>query len=273
MSATSKQHDPAKPVAGGIRKPARRSSKAGWDRGSPLPAYHQVARLLRGRIDRGDWRADAQLPTELELAEEFRVSRSTIRQALKQLAEESYIRREHGKGTFASPPTRFVLADLSLPLGLAYRSRAQGLGFAVVQRVLAIAPVADELVAHHLGIDLGADAVLFEREVLLDGVLAAISTSWLPADRFSSVVDAGMREDSVSLTLRETFHVDLARYENEIEVHDADAERASILGISLTDPLLILTAVCYAKDQSVVEVSRTGWRADMVRMRFGLDVA
>lgn len=250
----------------------RRDAKAVIDRRSPVPAYHQLSRVLRGRIDRGEWPAGTQLPTELELADEFRVSRSTIRQALTQLADESYVRREHGKGTFASPPTRLVLADLSLPLGLAYRSRAQGLGFAAEERTLALAPVADAFVAERLDVALGEEAVLFERSVLLDGVLAAISTSWLPAERFGRVVETGMREQSVSLTLRDDFGVELARYENEIEVHDADAERAAILDISLTDPLLVLTAVCYSSGSDVVEVSRTGWRADMVRLRFGLDV-
>ena len=250
-----------------------RRARGSVDRRSPIPAYHQLARLLRGRIDRGEWKWGDQLPTEIELAEAFDVSRSTIRQALAQLADESYVRREHGKGTFASPPTRMLLADLSLPLGLAYRSRAQGLDFSTVQRALELMTVTDAALASKIGCAVGDEAVLFERAIVLDGVLAAISTSWLPAARFATMVDEGMNDGSVSLTLRERFGVSLARYDNEVEVHDADADVAQALGIGPTDPLLVLTAVCYATDKSVVEVSRTGWRADMVRLRFGLDVA
>lgn len=245
----------------------------GRDRRSPMPAYYRLARLLRARIDRGEWPAGAQLPTELELAEDFGVSRTTIRQALSQLAAEAYVRREHGKGTFARPRPRFVLTDLSLPLGLAHRSRAQGLGFAVASRRLEVAPVVDPVVTDRLGLVRGDRAVVFERSVLLNGVLAAISTSWLPVPRFADVVERGMREDSVSLTLREDYAVRLGRYENEIEVHDADAEQAAVLDITETDPVLMLTAVCVSAESRVVEVSRTGWRADMVRLRFGLEAA
>jgi GntR family transcriptional regulator len=243
------------------------------DRRSPIPAYHQLARLFRARIDRGDWRPGEQLPTEVELADYYRVSRSTIRQALTQLADESYVRREHGKGTFASPPSRFVLTDLSLPLGLAHRSRAQGIGYSTVRRRLELARTYDPVVVEKLGGEEGVEVVEFERAILLNGARAAVSTSWLPASRFGRMVEDGLREDSVSLTLREDFGLELARYENEVEVHDADPERAEILGIASTDPLLVLTAVCYSSDHDVVEVSRTFWRTDMVRLRFGLDVA
>jgi GntR family transcriptional regulator len=232
-----------------------------------------LARLFRGRIDRGDWEAGEQLPTEVELADQYGVSRSTIRQALAQLADESYVRREHGKGTFASPPSRLVLTDLSLPLGLAHRSRAQGIGYDTVVRRLAITTPPNAGIASKLRSVEDSPVVEFERAILLNRVPAAISTSWLPADRFGSIAVNGVNANSVSLTLREEFGVELARYENEVEVHDADPERAELLGINATDPLLLLTAVCYSSTQEIVEVSRTYWRTDMVRLRFGLDVA
>jgi len=243
------------------------------DRHSPIPAYHQLARLFRGRIDRGEWRAGEQLATEVELAEDYGVSRSTIRQALAQLADDGYVRREHGKGTFASPPSRLVLTDLSLPLGLAYRTRAQGLDYRAVARSLAIVEAYDPTVVEKFACPAGTPMVQFERAIVLDGTLAAISTSWLPATRFGAVMETGMTEESVSMTLRQNFGIELARYENEVEVHDADTVAAAVLGIAATDPLLVLTASCFSDQNEVVEVSRTSWRADMVRLRFGLDVA
>lgn len=244
----------------------------GVDRRSPMPAYHQLARILRGRIDRGEWHDGQQLPTEIELAEGFEVSRSTVRQALTQLESESYVRREHGRGTFAAPPARLVMTDLSLPLGLAHRTRAQGLSFSAVQRALELAPLRDAEISRRLRQERGVPTVRFERAIRLDGRVAAISTSWLPADRFGSIVADGLREESISLTLREVFGVDLARYENEIEVRDADPESALALGIAPTDSVLVLTAACLSSAQDVVEVSCTSWRADMVRLRFGIDV-
>ena len=58
--------------------------------------------MLRDAIRTGHWHSDERLPTESELAGTFRVSKITVRQALQGLAEEGYIRREQGRGTFVA---------------------------------------------------------------------------------------------------------------------------------------------------------------------------
>lgn len=47
--------------------------------------------------------ADGQLPTEPELMKQYQVTRYTLRQALKNLANLGYIYQAHGSGTFARP--------------------------------------------------------------------------------------------------------------------------------------------------------------------------
>src|SRR5437660_5427536 len=72
------------------------------DRALPLPLYHQLQGVLKAEIESGKWRPDEQLPNEAKLAEHFGVSKITVRQALQELAELGYIRREHGRGTFVA---------------------------------------------------------------------------------------------------------------------------------------------------------------------------
>jgi GntR family transcriptional regulator len=50
----------------------------------------------------GRWRPDERLPSEQELGERFQVSKITVRQALTDLAQSGYIRREQGRGTFVA---------------------------------------------------------------------------------------------------------------------------------------------------------------------------
>lgn len=63
-------------------------------RQSDLPA--QIAKSIRDAILSGDLTADDRLPSESDLAETFRVSRPTVREALKRLAAQSLIRTERG---------------------------------------------------------------------------------------------------------------------------------------------------------------------------------
>src|SRR5689334_1084850 len=74
------------------------------NRDLPVPLYHQVKTWILGGIENGLWRPDERLPSEDELADKFSVSKITVRQALRDLAQLGYIRREQGRGTFVQRP-------------------------------------------------------------------------------------------------------------------------------------------------------------------------
>ncbi len=56
----------------------------------------QIASAIRDAIVSGDLPVDKRLPSESELAEQFNVSRPTVREALKRLAAQSLIRTQRG---------------------------------------------------------------------------------------------------------------------------------------------------------------------------------
>jgi len=66
----------------------------------------RVEDILRDRICSGFYQETDRLPSEKELAEEFEVSRTTIRTALASLSSEHLISREQGHGTMIN--TRFA---------------------------------------------------------------------------------------------------------------------------------------------------------------------
>jgi GntR family transcriptional regulator len=78
---------------------------SGLNKDSPIPLYHQLKDvLLRGILD-GDWKPGTRLPTENELAEQFRISKITVRQAVRELVTAGYVQREQGRGTFVRRPS------------------------------------------------------------------------------------------------------------------------------------------------------------------------
>lgn len=72
------------------------------DKASPIPAYYQIAVDFHQRIANGEWRAGDKIPPEIDLAEEYDVSRMTMRKALGQLANEGILDRKPGNGTFVN---------------------------------------------------------------------------------------------------------------------------------------------------------------------------
>ena len=50
-----------------------------------VPRYYQLATILKSKITNGEFPPDSQIPTELELANQYGLSRITVRQALRML--------------------------------------------------------------------------------------------------------------------------------------------------------------------------------------------
>jgi len=68
-----------------------------------LPLYVQVAHYFRDKIKEGSFKPNSVIPSELEIAKDFNISRATVRQAILELVHEGILVRVAGKGTYVSP--------------------------------------------------------------------------------------------------------------------------------------------------------------------------
>ena len=62
----------------------------------------QAASLLEGRIRAGEWNIGDKLPGEVTLAEQLGVGRSTMREAIRQLAGKGLVQTRQGAGVFVT---------------------------------------------------------------------------------------------------------------------------------------------------------------------------
>lgn len=63
------------------------------------PFYIQIRNDIREKIESGKWKEGDLIPSEMELAKIYDVSRVTIRSAIKTLVQEQYLIRKAGYGT------------------------------------------------------------------------------------------------------------------------------------------------------------------------------
>lgn len=84
-----------------------------------VPSYLQLAESIATRILDGTIAQGAELPTELELAAQFGVNRSTVREGIRCLEQNGLVSRPGGRRLQATRPSRHALAtDLSRALVL-----------------------------------------------------------------------------------------------------------------------------------------------------------
>jgi GntR family transcriptional regulator len=78
---------------------AHRNAQGQLARGAAIPLYHQIYLTLRDEITRGARGFGSAVPTEMELAENYCVSRITARRALDELAVGGFVERRRRLGT------------------------------------------------------------------------------------------------------------------------------------------------------------------------------
>ncbi len=88
---------------------------------------HLVAELANGRFKPG-----TALPPEKLLAEEFRISRPTVRRALAEMEFEGLIRREQGRGTFVSENVQQKLQKTTGAFALVISGSRDSTGLALI---------------------------------------------------------------------------------------------------------------------------------------------
>lgn len=79
---------------------------------SPVPLIAQLFHVLTAAMVEGRLLVGATLPREVELSAYFGLSRSSVREVLKRLVREGWIRRTSGRGTEVNP------ARLLRPMGV-----------------------------------------------------------------------------------------------------------------------------------------------------------
>lgn len=243
------------------------AGETGLDPVAPVPLHRQLRdriaeSLLAQRVLPG-----TMLPGEHALGDDFRVSRTVVRQALAQLEAEGVVDRVKGKGTFvARPRTPERLAHTLI--GLYEEATARGsVVHSIVRRLEWVVP--DRAVAEALATPPGGQVLLLERLRLVDGEPWSLTTTWLPARLAEVVLAADLSSASLYLSLRE--HGTSAQSGiRSVDAAVADPLQAELLGVRVGDPLLVLRSVSFDQHGEPMEVFSAYHRGDRSRFEFHL---
>jgi GntR family transcriptional repressor for pyruvate dehydrogenase complex len=137
-------------------------------------AYQQVVAAIEHKIISRELAAGEPLPTEAELARQFGVNRSTVREALRTLESNGLVLRPAGSKRLrvAHPQTEQVAAGISRALMLQQVTFLQ-----VWEAMMLIEPEVAALAARRR-----SSAQLGELRVLVDGLTAALAEGTVPPD-------------------------------------------------------------------------------------------
>jgi len=217
---------------------------------------------LRQRIDQGEFPAGTRLPSEPDLASELRVSRATLREALRALEGEGLLRRRRGSGTYVAELPRMANSlDLNFGVTEAIRSAGMRAGIAHGRQWTEPASAAE---ADRLELEPGQDVLVVERVRTAEGKPVVLSRDIFPSrlvgDR-AQVVEEMLHRSIYEVLERDlgiVIHHGVARFRPV----RADHAVASRLGVPRGELLLYIWQVDYSEDGAAVLSSHEFHLAD-----------
>ena len=241
------------------------------DRDSPIPVYQQIVLDITNRIACREWEIGDRLPSENALADSYKVSRVTLRQALAALETDNVIKRSRGQGTFITTNPTLNIEDLKFPTIYAESddpaeaakpsTRPQMVRLAILTE-----PVKD--VCYRLNLSPDEKVVYIQRLFYRNKRAIGINNVWLPEKWVPGLAEEGLIDQSVSKTLSLRYQLEVHSIENYIESINLDAAGAQMLKVAYNTASLKIDSIYLLADGIPVEFSSTIWAGDATRFHF-----
>jgi GntR family transcriptional regulator len=235
---------------------------------SRIPYYIQLMDILKEKVQLGNWVPGDQIPGEQDLCEIYRVSRTVVRQALRELELEGVINRRKGKGTFISLPK--ISEGLVQKLTGFYQDMVER-GLKPVTKVLHqnVSP-SNEKVAHFLNIKPGEKVIDILRLRFINEEPIQLVTTYIPFEICPALANVDLTNRSLYEYLEKEGGVFIAKGRRYIEAVLANESEAALLRIERGAPLLMLDSISYSENGQPIEYYHALHRGD--RSRFEVEL-
>jgi GntR family transcriptional regulator len=248
------------------------------------PLYRQIADDLHKKIESGELAPGSQLPTELELREQYgNASRNTIRDAIKWLTTRGLVITQAGRGTFVVEKiTPFIVplnpseAGVGTDSGEAYKAVViqQGgepsLGAPRVE-----VQNARKEVARELQIQMGDSVVSRHQQRFIKGRPSSLQTSFYPMqfvlDGAVDLLQAADIETGATAYVEEKLGIQQAGYRDRLTVRPPNAGEVGFFKVPDDGSVLMVVVhrTAYSEGRKPIRFTATVYPAD--RNHFVID--
>ncbi|HWX49354.1 MAG TPA: GntR family transcriptional regulator [Roseomonas sp.] len=228
----------------------------------PFPLYARVEAALAAEIAAGTLPAGSQLPPEDSLIARFAVSRTTVRKAVQNLIDRGLVEIRRGRGTFVTEPR--IVQELTELSGFVEDMRA--LGKHPTARVLGTQAVpASKAVAHHLGLEVGAEVFRIERVRLADGIALSFDETYLPLGIGAKIATNDLEAEPIFSLLEEKYGLPLVEAEYRLEATTASPKVAEALGIEAGGPVFLIERTSFCEGHRPIDYEKLHYRGDLIQ--------
>jgi GntR family transcriptional regulator len=248
--------------------------------------YQQIAEDLRRRIESREFTTDISLPSEVELQDQYRVSRNTVREAVKLLVKQHLLETRAGQGTFITKEIVPFVTTLSTDPKTGIGGGGEGANYPALIReqgreadagipnvtVLTCPPP----VAARLGIEADADVVSRHQERYIDGTIWSVQTSyypmrWVDQGATGLLKPKDIPEGAVQY-IAEVLGLKQVGYRDLISARLPDDREQSLFNLTHNHTVIEVCRTSFAEDATPIRVTVTVFPADRNQIAYGIGV-
>ncbi len=217
------------------------------------PIYRQVESLMTENIAGGKWPLHSKLSDEITLAEELKVSRGTLRKAIKALISKGLLVQIRGKGTFVT--SNFIDQPLASRL-ISFSESMQEQSLNYVTKVLRVEKIKPDLkVQAFLEIPGGEDVILIERVRLVGSYPIIYLKNYIPYGVCPQLLSEDFERQTLFDLLENKYHKKLSWGRRYFKAVSAIGDVAFHLGLNPGAPVMNLEQIAYTDQNKPVEYS------------------
>ncbi len=233
-----------------------------------VPLYVQIAESLLEQIVTGKLSPEERLPSERELSQQLKVSRMTLRAALRVLDNKGLLVRRPGDGTFIANPKIERQADKLVPFTEGMRKR----GYQISAKIIILEQcLAEVSVATKLNIPVSSSVYYCQRLRLINQEPVMLEQFSMPMYRFPDLENHDLEKRSFYEIAENEYGIAIRQAQQSLEAVSATEFEAGMLGIEPGAPLMLERRLAFDQDELPVEYGNDLYRGD--HFRFVTEVA
>ncbi len=230
------------------------------------PLYHQLAAILKEKIESGEYTVGDTFPTELQLQQEYQVSRITVRNAIALLTNEGYLECARGIGT----KVIFPKIDEQLKQVVSFSEEMVRHHIVMSTKFCEVSTIsAPERIAAQLNIPKDAPVFKLTRVRCADATPIVYSVTYISGDRNLSL-DPEAYKDSLYKYLNRELGILITRGRDTFEAVLADRTSEEMLGVQRGMPLIKRTRRTFDQHNRVIEFTICYYAGD--KYKYSIDL-
>jgi GntR family transcriptional regulator len=221
------------------------------DRESQQKLYVQIYTIIKEKIEKGDWPAGTQIPTEDELCKTYDVSKATVRIAISELGRDGFLVRKQGKGTFVT----YSMPHLGVDMKTRLTENMFGEGVKVKKEILVkgVKAPSGEIKEY---LKTGEDVYYVLCKRVVDGEPAYLEESFFPLFMFPDIEAEDICQTSFYQLAQENANMKIAKVIQTIEVTEISGDAADILKVKSGSAALLMHRLIVSSSGTPIAYAR-----------------